>query len=594
MKKEWIISADSMAFRNEWLERQMRRIFTPEEIDQVLTNRRSDYSDEALIEDFMRTEQPMHKIPKDYNYRRALDAVTEHFRPNRTLHPVSYPDLRYYPWTLNVSAEAPWTNANFRFVPQYRDVDFESGVPKVHINAFERLPYIGGSIPIDHYLRIKQKLGLTENSDRSYHNLYNEIFIYNRGRIHQIKDGEKPFWDDEGNPVPYYWNTLHARSHVVSKDEPDKIRAVFGATKLLLQAELMFIWPLQATYLNTPAGRLLWGREMSKGGWKLLFQEMHADGPPRTVLGIDWSQFDKRLLFELMDDVHDIWRGYFDFTRYEPTSKYPNAKTNPTRITRLWKWMCNAIKHTPILLPNGQVWEWLHNGFGSGFQQTQLMDTFANAIMIYTCLSALGVNINSKSFWARFQGDDSIIRFFEQMFLIYGNHFLDMIADSALHYFNAKLSVKKSEIQDRVTGMSVLSYKNKFGVCYRDEEDLLRHLYFPERPQDLGRLAASAVGLAMAAAGGSDRFHKLCELVWTKLVVDKGVKPKWKALKWMVRVGIYRTLDELEKSDFPSQLELQAKVFVHEPRSEKLNQQQWPTHAGPRQEFYFLKNLNSD
>jgi hypothetical protein len=277
---------------------------------------------------------------------------------------------------------------------------------------------------------------MISDNRRSFHNLYDEIFIFNRNLIHRIKDGLAPFWKD-GIPQPYYWNTLHARAYAVSVSEPDKIRSVFGATKLLLMAENTFIWPLQATYLNTDAGRLLWGREIMKGGWRKLFNEMFAQGAHSTYLTVDWSAFDKRLLHELFPIIHAIWREYFDFTVYEPTSFYPNAKTNPQRIERLWTWMTQSITNTPIALPNGELFKWNFNGFGSGYQQTQLMDSFANMIMILTCLSALGINIEAPKFWIRVQGDDSIVAFFEMIYQIYGPTFLTKLEETALFYFNA-------------------------------------------------------------------------------------------------------------------------------------------------------------
>jgi len=381
-------------------------------------------------------------------------------------------------------------------------------------------------------------------------------------------------------------------SHVVAADEPDKIRAVFGAPKLLLHAELMFIWPLQATYLNTKKGRMLWGNEMNRAGWRKLFQEIHKNGKPNTILGVDWSQFDKRLLHQLIKIVHNIWRSYFDFSRYEPTSEYPYMQyDNTEKLTNLWTWMCNAITETPIQLPNGQVWKWNWNGFGSGFQQTQLMDSFANAIMIYTCLLSLGVNIHSEEFWARFQGDDSIIAFFERMYQLYGPGFLDQLEASAKKYFNAKLNVKKSKIQEIASGMFVLGYFNQQGLAYRTDEDLLRHLFFPEKPQDLGRLAASAVGLASASLGCSPRFYALCRFIFEKLVEERSVKIKWKALRWMVRAHMYETLDQLKTAEFPHLIDLQARRFDMTNRTEEENQRQWPTRPGPRKKFYFLNPL---
>jgi len=445
---------------------------------------------------------------------------------------------------------------------------------------------------VDSYLRWKQSIGLTNDSARSFHNLYDEIFIYNRPLIHKIKEGQAPFWTEDGKPKPYMWNALHARSHVVGQDEPDKIRAVFGATKLLLQTELPFIWPLQATYLNTTRGRMLWGREMSRGGWRKLLREIFANGPPSTFLGIDWSQFDKRLLHQLIRIVHDIWRSYFDFEKYEPTSQYPNANPSDSkRIERLWEWMCAAITGTPIMLPNGQLWKWNWNGFGSGYQQTQLMDTFANAIMLYTCLLSLGINVDSEHFWARFQGDDSIVAFFERMFQLYGNNFLDQLEDSAMHYFNAKLNIKKSQIQRKVTGMSVLSYFNRMGIAYRTDEDLLRHLFFPERPQDYGRLAASAIGLAQASLGQNERFYSLCRTVYEKIVIDREIQPKWKVLRWLQRTGQDEILEQLKNQEFPRLTDLQSQAYAMNERTEYERERQWPTYATENRSFYFLLPL---
>jgi len=585
----WKVPDDHLIQRNEWLTREMKRFYSDSEVEEVLSNRRSDFSDEALIADFMRSEQPKHDIPIDSHFNRAVELVTEHFRPNRVLHPVHYPDLRYYPWNTSVSAEAPWTMRDFKFKPMDRSVDEESKAPKFQEKKASKLRKWSKHSDVEAYLKWKQSLGLTMDGSRSFHNLYDEIFIYNRPLTHMIKEGEAPFWNEKGEPQPYMWNTLHARSHVVASDEPDKIRAVFGATKFLLQQELPFIWPLQATYLNTRAGRLLWGREMSRGGWRKLLQEIFKDGAPSTFVGVDWSQFDKRLLHQMIRIVHSIWRSYFDFSKYEPTSTYPNANPkDPDRLERLWKWMCAAITGTPILLPNGQLWKWNWNGFGSGYQQTQLMDTFANAIMIYTCLLALGVNVDSEHFWARFQGDDSIIAFFERMFQLYGNNFLDQLADSAMYYFNAKLNVKKSQIQKRVTGMNVLSYSNRMGMAYRTDQDLLRHLFFPERPQDYGRLAASAIGLAQASLGNSERFHALCAAIFEKIVNEHKIPPKWKALRWLEKTGQDEILRQLKESHFPRLTDLQSQAYTMTERTENENERQWPTFAITQRSFYFL------
>jgi hypothetical protein len=156
------------------------------------------------------------------------------FRPKRLLKPITFPDLRYYPWTISTSAEAPYTESKY-----WQD-----------------------------RLVQKQAEGETENARSIFHNLYDEIFHINRQLVHDIKFGRQPFWNKQGEPVPYKWNYLHSRSHMVKADKPDKIRAVFGVPKLLLMVENMFIWNLQREYLNRKPGTspLLWGFETIRGG----------------------------------------------------------------------------------------------------------------------------------------------------------------------------------------------------------------------------------------------------------------------------------------------------------------------------------------
>nr|QED42950.1 putative RdRp [Monilinia partitivirus A] len=577
-------------WRLDYVYRSALKFFSKEEVDQAASNRRSNTSDDAVIDDFMSFEQPVHPIPRDDNYLLALQVVKDTFHPGKLLYPVSFPDLRYYPWNIKPNAEAPWNTETFKFKPTFRNLDDESESPKLREHIEKLSFWISDKhIRVVDYLRLKQRFGITNSSFHSFHNLYNEIFSYNRSLVHFIKDGLTPFWQN-GIPIPYYWSTLHARAHVVASDEPDKIRAVFGAPKLLLMVENMFIWPLQATYLNNDdKGRLLWGRETIKGGWKKLYNEINSKILPNTVLSLDWSQFDKRLLFELIDDVHIIWRSYFDFNMYQPTSFYPTASTTLERIERLWTWMCHSIKYTPILLPDGRLYNWTRNGFGSGYQQTQLMDSFANAIMILTCLKAMGINIESKHFWIRVQGDDSLIAFQEMTVQIFGPSALTSLASAAKYYFNAILSEKKSQISDSTENISVLSFFNSYGLPYRKDEDLLRHLMFPETPGTKDQLLAASIGLAYSACGCSPRFHNLCDYIVTRLMSEDRT-PDLNALNWMIRAGIFEPEETaaMLQSPLPSCIDLRASVWSHTPRSYLSKERLWPTEPGTRGRFFFL------
>nr|WMX25052.1 RNA-dependent RNA polymerase [Rhizoctonia solani partitivirus A14] len=576
---KWDWDPNAKEKRDAFVLMKMRKHFDEDTVQKVFNNHRSIANDEAVIADFMSNEQPIHYIKRDEHYQRALRVVEQQMRPNRMLHPVAFPDLRAYPWKLSSSAERPWTKPGFTFVPFgenkfARDFDLETGKPRI-AETQGKLRKFSQPINVSEYLRWKQRNGMTQDSGISMRNLYNEIFAYNRPLIHKIKDNDPQFWRD-GKAIPHENLQVHLRTHVVPNDKPDKVRAVYGSPKLLIMSELMFIWPLQATYQNSDTGKLFWNREIAKGGWRKILREFHS-AKANTYISMDWSGFDRRLLHELIRDVHTMWRGWFDFSSYEPTTEYPNPVTDAARIERLWDWMTQSIFRTPTLLPNNQLWEWTHNGFGSGFQQTQLMDTFCNMIMTYTVLSSLGINIEGDDFKSRFQGDDAILAFPEPEFLMHGRRFLSMMKEKAKMYFNAILSDDKSGIGDHPNDLYALGYNNEYGRPVRTEEDLLSHLMFPERPQDYGRLAASAAGLAHAALGCSERFHSLCEDIYLSVLQDETVKPNWKGLRWMQRAGMNEVLESLKGGEFPDYLStLSAGLNPIEKTESELNRS-WPT-----------------
>lgn len=548
--------------RRKIVDRAIEKYASKETIEQIHSKRRSDASTQRLIDDFMSFEQPEHKVIRDKHYNRALRVTAELFRPKRKLKPIHYTNQRYYPWTLNTSAEAPWS--------------YKSEVTDI--------------------IRQKQAEGLIQDGRRSFHNLYDEIFTTNRHLIHKIKDGDPQFWTPDGTPIPYEFTNLHARAHVVDEDEPDKIRAVFGVTKLLLMAEQHFIWPLQETYLNGKTeSPLLWGNEMIKGGWRKLWNDAYKKAPFNTVLSTDWSQFDKRALHEVIDDVTQIWRDYFTFEEgYIPNSlqfrkrgQKRRKPVTPERLERLWKWTNYCIKHTPICLPNGDMYVWERNGIASGFQRTQLLDTFVDCVMSLTLYSKLGIDIESKNFWIKIQGDDNIVAFPEPFHQLYGNNFLRRLAELALLYFNAKLSEKKSQISNDLNNVKVLGYQNQMMMPYRTDADLLSHLRYPERSFGLPELASSSVGIAWATLGCSKVVFFVCKESHHFLVDKLGVKPNFQANQWMYTLG----LDPIEQYNierFPTFEEIYATAFSIDQRSEKLKERLYPTKPESAGGFYFI------
>lgn len=498
--------------------------------------RRSKDDPEAARIDFLKTDQPYHPVDRDYHYRRALRVTHKLFKPSRPLHPISFPDLRYFPWTLNVSAEYPYNHES-----KWHD-----------------------------YVRQKHSEGEVDNDRLTFHNLYNEIFEQNRRFIHDIKYKRAPFWNERGEPVPYGFTTLHSRSHIAKEGKPDKIRAVYGVPKLLLMAENMFIWPLQEQYLNERSrSPMLWGCETFRGGWYKIYKRFE-NKRCAFYFSTDWSGFDHKALHSIIDDVHDIWRSYFDFSQYEPTNHYPDPTTNEDRLQNLWDWMTDAIKHTPIRLHNGDTFIWRHNGIMSGFQQTQLLDSFVNTIMTLTTLSALGINIESEDFTYLVQGDDSLTGMAEK--ILDPRKFLELFSQEAKRRFNADMSPEKTTFGESLNDIEVLSYRNREGLAYRDPNELLAHFLYPERPRTLSQLASSAIGIATASMGMSDSVYAVCADVYHFLTVDRGITAEIDNEDWF-----RRGLSPPSIARFPTQIECLLNQFNYKDRDSKMIQRLWPT-----------------
>jgi len=579
-------------FNTDWLTNRALKYFSKDTIELVLTARRPEETPELIQKSFDKFEIPKHNIVRDKHFDNGLKWTADHGRPNRVLHPVSFPDLRYYPWNLPPNAEAPWNIEGYRFKPTFRNIDGESELPKLQDSVKAKFWFsIRDSISVDDYLKIKHSIGLIDSPEPSFHNLYNEIFTRNRHLIHEIKHFNPRFWNEDGTPKPYFWNTVHVKTTVVEEGDDDKIRIVFGAPKLLLQAENMFLWPLQATYLNTESGFMMWGREIIRGGLRKVNSELLELGHEHGILCIDWSGWDKRFSFELQTEIHKIWRSYYDFTKYEPTSIYPFGTPDPQQIERLWEWTWTCTKITPHQLPDGRQATWNYSGYGSGYQGTQLTDSFGNAIVTTTCCSSMGINIFDEHFYAKFQGDDAFVRFLLWILKIFGSTFLPLFASAAKFYFNHELSVKKSKALQTLEGASMLSYECKHGLPFRSKEDLLRHLFFPRRTRTWDETAGAALGLAYANAGIHERFHELCEYIWNKIVHEKGIKPKL-ARHDLAKITQGMLLDAelpaLKSQVFPTFLELASIPNTHKQRSENEKQKLWPTLPGFKGEFYFL------
>jgi hypothetical protein len=480
----------------------------------------------------MRCDSKKHEVIKDDFYYQALEITKILFQPPSPCRPVHYCDLRYYPWTLNTSIEAPFST----------NPDLIRKVAKA------------------------KQAGKLSTGKMNFHNLYNHVFEYNRPLVHLIKDGNA-----KGNKF-MYWNTAHARSHLVKKSEPDKIRMVHGVPKIILMVELMLLWTF-FNFLRSGTTPIAWGYETLKGGWYKLYKEASAHNCKiKTYLALDWRMFDKLARYSVIDDVHDIWLGYMSFNKgYVPTRQYRNPEAQPHRLMNLWKWMCNAVKFTPIRLPDGSEWKRNHATIASGLLQTQVLDTFVNAIMLITCLLALGFEITPETF-IKLLGDDSLIGLQELVPISEFQTLLENLSTEAHSRFGAVLNLKKSGVFRSLQEANFLGYMNRNSIPYRDDLALLSQLAYPERHWDIDRLAARAIGIAWASCGQSKLVYDICQDVYD-FCIKCGATPNpigYSFLEFMM------TVDDIDVSSFPTRDQLSANLASEPQPSPKLDERYFP------------------
>jgi hypothetical protein len=308
---------------------------------------------------------------------------------------------------------------------------------------------------------------------------------------------------------------------------------------------------------------LAWGFETLKGGAFKLNQEW-TGSTKCTVLCLDWKKFDKKVHFRLIDKIHAIWKRHISFEKgYVPSHEYPDttpqdAAHQKERLERLWTWMCNSIKHSPIRTPDGASYERQFAGVPSGVLQTNYLDSWANLVVLLTCLHAVGIEFNDKC-RIRVMGDDSKIILPYDYDWFVGTGKLKQMAIEAKRRFNFVINTKKSFIGRYDNDAPFLGYRINHGWPFKNRTELLCRLAYPERRNDWESLAARAIGIAYASAGVDETVYQICKDVYDFLVNTKYVKPRLSSLDYYMYEVI--GFDGGEEPQFPSLSDLRRRIF---------------------------------
>ncbi|BDB07479.1 RNA-dependent RNA polymerase [Tulasnella partitivirus 3] len=494
----------------------MRNFFTDEEIHRITHDyRRSEITMEAILADFFANDVEQHDIPWDQNTENGLACMAEAFRPPRPCLPAHIQDVEHhYPYKWQVNSEPPFsTDAYFK----------------------ENLPTFGEFIDSHGYDHIDKEDFLRRHQDLDNPSFRNQvtppkfgfqktqIFNWTRRWHHIIKDG---FTNTTGLINDYYLQhryifpmLLHTKTAIVKKDDPNKMRTIWGCSKPWIIADTMFYWEYIAwAKLNRGATPLLWGYETFTGGWFRLNAELFNGYMKASLITLDWSRFDKRAYFSLILRIMYIARTFLDFNRgYLPNVSYPEHKNwnadKATRLQRLWEWTLENLFKAAIVLPNGDMYQRRFAGIPSGLFITQLLDSWYNYTMLATLLSALG--LDPRTCIIKVQGDDSIIRLAVLIPPNEHTHFLTRLTELAEYYFKAVIAAKKSEMSNQLNNREVLSYRHINGIPYRDEFKMLAQFYHTKARDPTPSITmAQCIGFAYASCGNHSRVLQFLEDVY--------------------------------------------------------------------------------
>jgi len=448
------------------------------EVDHILHGyRRTVFDEESIERDFFTGDIEQFKIIKDSAYYKALERTRTAFEPPSPYRPVHLLDIEHhYPLKHNTNAERPFSTDRF-FLEMLNSEKYRT---------------------INH---------LPLNPKPSTGNMKNIIFDYVRHWLHEIKEGDVNF------DAHLYSMLLHSKSALVSPEDPNKIRTIFGTPKPFVLAEIMFYWPLVAYYKRTPEhSPLLWSYETFTGGWMRLNAQLFNSYSRASILMIDYGRFDKYAYFEMFDDLDAMTESFIDFDHgYMPTKGYPETditwnRHKANRLRRLFRWTLYAFRNTPIVLPDGRLFRRRFAGIPSGLYTTQYRDSVYNYQMIATLLIHFSLEYNLL----RVQGDDSITQLVTVVPPNLHSPLLQAMSLEAKRRFNSIINIAKSKMKNGPQRAEVLGYENNHGIAERNPNQVLAQWYHTKQSDpSQDRAMAACIGYAFALANTSRRHYNV-------------------------------------------------------------------------------------
>lgn len=258
----------------------------------------------------------------------------------------------------------------------------------------------------------------------------------------------------------------------------DKTRLVWGYPYAGTAIEGIFARELIERFKkgNTP---MAFGKSTGVLGAELRVSSYHK----RFAYSTDVSSFDSSISAELISVAFKILATWFDLDQVEPTTQVPYHK--------IWNQIVNYFIHTPIFMPDGNIYKGKKHGVPSGSYFTQMVDSIVNVILVGAISNAFNLFVDKGDIFVL--GDD---------ILFWSNREVSLsdISKFATALFHMKFNADKSATFSHKDVIHYLGRDWMNGIPTLSDEEILIRMSQPETfrkyPKD-GRERARQVRLLL-------------------------------------------------------------------------------------------------
>lgn len=239
----------------------------------------------------------------------------------------------------------------------------------------------------------------------------------------------------------------------------DKTRLVWGYPYAMTAIEGLIARPLIDYFLNanTP---MAFGTRSFALGTKLRVASYHR----RYAYSIDMSSYDASISAFLIHQAFKVLRTWFNQDQVEPVSG--------RSVRYIFDQIERYFIHTPIVMPDGNLYLGKQHGVPSGSYFTQMIDSIVNVIIAGTISHRFSLHVSKREIFVL--GDDLLMWSDREMSL-------EKISSFASSYFGVEFNYKKSS---RFLYNEPIHYLGRWwdkGVPTIDTKEIIEHMVSPER-----------------------------------------------------------------------------------------------------------------